>query len=49
MPFRSMSFQYKVIKMPSEPDSCLYQLAFGKIGFVILVLLEFAKPIDSVK
>lgn len=34
MPFSSMLFPYKVDEMPRERNLCLYQLAYGKGGFV---------------
>lgn len=33
--FHKVSFGYKVDEMPWELNSCLYQVACGKIGFVI--------------
>lgn len=41
---------YNVNEMPQEPDSCLYQLAFGKTGFIhYVVSLKVAEPIHDVK
>lgn len=41
---------YTVNEMPQEPDSCLYQLAFGKTGFIhYVVSLKVAEPIHDVK
>ena len=50
MAFLSRSFCYNVDEMPWELNSCLYQLAYSKIGFVIyILLLKVPEPIDDVE
>ena len=39
MPFISTSFHYNGDEMPQELNSCLYQLADGRLGFVMCHML----------
>ena len=44
-----MLFHSDIDEMLYELNSCLYQLAYGKIGLLYVVSLEFIEPIDNVK
>lgn len=43
----SATFHYNIDEMPSELKSCSYHLAYGKIGFLYVVLLKVAEFIDK--
>lgn len=43
------TFHYNIDEMPSELKSCLYRLAYDKIGFLYVVLLKVAEFIDNMK
>ena len=49
MSFRSMSLHYNIHEMPQECNSFLYQVAYGKTGFMIVILLKVTEPINDVK
>lgn len=49
MPFHSMLFHCYVNEMPQRLKSCLYQLPYSKVGFIVVIWLKIAEPIDDVK
>lgn len=49
MSSHSTSFHCNVDEMPLELSSCFYQLAFGKIGFIMFPSLKVAEPTNDIK
>lgn len=43
------TFHYNIDEMPSELKSCLYHLAYGKIGFLYVVLVKVPEFTDNMK
>ena len=45
----SKSFRYNVARMPQELISSVYQLAYGKTGFVKCISLKVTEFINDIK